>query len=101
MVNLLHEVGHDLVVHVVIDVQVHLRVVKMVPNAAPVAGILPRWLLGENLTDVPIPHAVDGVLIVVVVVAVHPHDYVSVCQAKYQLMQSRLKPGHFLSILLV
>ena len=32
MVNLLHEVGHDLVVHVVIDVQVHLRVVKMVPN---------------------------------------------------------------------
>ena len=35
MVNLLHEVGHDLVVHVVIDVQVHLRVVKMVPNDSP------------------------------------------------------------------
>ena len=32
LVNLLHEVGCDLVVHVVIDVQVHLRVVKMIPN---------------------------------------------------------------------
>ena len=30
--NLIHKVGDDLVVHVVVDVQVHLSVVKMVPN---------------------------------------------------------------------
>ena len=35
MVNLLHELGHDLVVHVLVDVQVHLRVVKIVPNDSP------------------------------------------------------------------
>ena len=34
-VNLLHEVGDDLVVHVVIDVHVHLSIVKMVPNDSP------------------------------------------------------------------
>ena len=32
MANLLHEVGEGLVVHVVVDVQVHLSVVKLVPN---------------------------------------------------------------------
>ena len=35
MVNLLHEVGNDLVVHVILDIQVHLMVVKIVPNDSP------------------------------------------------------------------
>ena len=35
MVNLLHEVGDDLVVHVDVDVQVHVRVVKIVPSESP------------------------------------------------------------------
>ena len=35
MVSLLHEVGHDLVVHVIVDVQVHLGVVKIAPNGFP------------------------------------------------------------------
>ena len=35
MVNLLHDVGHDLVVHVLVAVQVHLGVVRIVPNDFP------------------------------------------------------------------
>ena len=55
MVNLLHQVGHHLVVLVIVDVQVHLRVVKIV-NDSPIP-MEKNISLGSRSRSLSVPEA--------------------------------------------